>query len=43
MQKQYLAEIMRVCPEAILLVASNPVDIMTQITTGISRVYRRTG
>ena len=37
-----IGEIMRVCPEAILLVASNPVDIMTQITTEI-RVDRRTG
>lgn len=31
-----IGEIMRVCPDAILLVASNPVDIMTQITRVIS-------
>ena len=37
-----IGEVMRVCPDAILLVASNPVDIMTQITTS-SRVCRRTG
>ncbi|WP_018238747.1 L-lactate dehydrogenase [Ensifer sp. BR816] len=30
-----VGEIMRVCPDAILLVASNPVDIMTQV----ARVY----
>ena len=34
--REVIGEIMRVCPEAILLVASNPVDIMTQITTEIS-------
>jgi len=31
-----VGEIMRVCPDAILLVASNPVDIMTQIATAYS-------
>ncbi|HWK64926.1 MAG TPA: L-lactate dehydrogenase [Rhizobiaceae bacterium] len=31
-----IGETMRVCPEAILLIASNPVDIMTQIATVIS-------
>jgi L-lactate dehydrogenase len=34
--RQIVGEIMRICPEAILLVASNPVDIMTQITREIS-------
>jgi L-lactate dehydrogenase len=31
-----LAEVLPVAPDAILLIASNPVDIMTQITTRIS-------
>jgi L-lactate dehydrogenase len=31
-----LAEVLPVAPEAILLIASNPVDIMTQITTRLS-------
>jgi L-lactate dehydrogenase len=31
-----IGEIMRICPDAILLVASNPVDIMTHITKVIS-------
>ncbi|MBX5214477.1 MULTISPECIES: L-lactate dehydrogenase [unclassified Rhizobium] len=31
-----VGEIMRVCPDAILLVASNPVDIMTQIAEAYS-------
>lgn len=31
-----IAHVMAVCPEAILLVASNPVDLMTQITTRVS-------
>jgi L-lactate dehydrogenase len=34
--RKVISEIMRVCPEAILLVASNPVDIMTQVTREIS-------
>jgi L-lactate dehydrogenase len=34
--RDIIAEIMLVCPDAILLVASNPVDIMTQITQVIS-------
>jgi len=31
-----VGQVMAVCPEAILLVASNPVDLMTQITTRLS-------
>ena len=31
-----IAQVMAVCPDAILLVASNPVDLMTQITTRLS-------
>jgi L-lactate dehydrogenase len=34
--REVIAEIMRVCPDTILLVASNPVDIMTQIARTIS-------
>ena len=34
--RSVIGEIMRVCPDAILLIASNPVDIMTQITKEIS-------
>jgi L-lactate dehydrogenase len=33
-----LAEVLPVAPDAILLIASNPVDIMTQITTRISGI-----
>jgi L-lactate dehydrogenase len=34
--REVIGEVMRVCPHAILLVASNPVDVMTQITREIS-------
>jgi L-lactate dehydrogenase len=34
--REVIGEVMRVCPDAILLVASNPVDVMTQITREIS-------
>jgi L-lactate dehydrogenase len=34
--REVITEIMRVCPDTILLVASNPVDIMTQIARTIS-------
>ena len=34
--RSVVGEVMRVCPEAILLVASNPVDVMTQVTRNIS-------
>ena len=34
--RQVVGEVLRVAPDTILLVASNPVDIMTQITTRIS-------
>lgn len=34
--RSVIGEIMRVCPETLLLIASNPVDTMTQITTEIS-------
>lgn len=34
--REVIGEIMRVTPDAILLVASNPVDVMTQITQAIS-------
>jgi L-lactate dehydrogenase len=34
--RSVVGEVMRVCPEAILLVASNPVDIMGQITQRLS-------
>lgn len=34
--REVMAETIRVCPDAIFLVASNPVDIMTQITRTLS-------
>ena len=34
--REIVAEILRACPDAILLIASNPVDTMTQITREIS-------
>jgi L-lactate dehydrogenase len=34
--RQVIGELMRVVPDAILLVASNPVDVMTQISQAIS-------
>jgi len=34
--RQVVGEVMAVCPDAILLIASNPVDLMTQITTRLS-------
>ena len=34
--RSVVGEVMRVCPDAILLVASNPVDVMGQITQAIS-------
>jgi L-lactate dehydrogenase len=34
--RDVIREIRRVCPDAILLVASNPVDVMTQITRELS-------
>jgi L-lactate dehydrogenase len=34
--RKVISEIMHVCPDPILLVASNPVDIMTQVTRTIS-------
>ncbi len=34
--RQVVGQVMQVCPDAILLVASNPVDIMGQITQAIS-------
>lgn len=34
--RQVVGQVMAVCPGAILLVASNPVDLMTQITTRLS-------
>lgn len=34
--REVIGEIMRVTPDAILLIASNPVDVMTQITQAIS-------
>lgn len=34
--RQVVGEVMAACPGAILLVASNPVDLMTQITTRLS-------
>lgn len=34
--REVIGEIMRICPDAILLVASNPVDIMTQIARALS-------
>ncbi|KAA9006972.1 L-lactate dehydrogenase [Histidinibacterium aquaticum] len=34
--RSVVGEVMRVCPDAILLVASNPVDIMGQITARLS-------
>jgi L-lactate dehydrogenase len=34
--REVIGEVMRVAPEAVLLVASNPVDVMTQITREIS-------
>lgn len=34
--RSVVGEVMRVCPDAILLIASNPVDIMTQITRDLS-------
>lgn len=34
--RSVVGEVMAVCPEAILLIASNPVDIMTQITQRLS-------
>ncbi|MDH4412287.1 MAG: L-lactate dehydrogenase [Rhizobium sp.] len=36
-----LAEVLPVAPDAILLIASNPVDIMTQITTRLSGIDPR--
>ena len=39
--RDIIDEIMRVCPDVILLVASNPVDIMTQITQVISGLPAR--
>lgn len=36
-----LAEVLPVVPEAILLIASNPVDVMTQITTRLSGIDPR--
>ncbi|MDW6021010.1 L-lactate dehydrogenase [Mesorhizobium sp. BAC0120] len=39
--REVIAEIMRVCPDAILLIASNPVDIMTQIARTISGLPAR--
>jgi L-lactate dehydrogenase len=38
--KAVVGEIMRVVPDTILLVASNPVDVMTQITLAISGLPR---
>lgn len=38
--RQVVGEIMRVAPGAILLVASNPVDVMTQITQRVSGLPR---
>jgi len=34
--RQVVGEVMAACPDAILLVASNPVDLMAQITTRLS-------
>mgnify|MGYP001812467256 CR=1 FL=1 len=34
--REVVGEIMRVCPAAILLIASNPVDVMTQVAQTIS-------
>lgn len=34
--RSVVGEVMRVCPDAILVIASNPVDIMTQITQRLS-------
>ena len=34
--REIVAEILRACPDAIVLIASNPVDTMTQITKEIS-------
>ena len=34
--RQVVGQVMAVCPDAILLVASNPVDLMTQIATRLS-------
>jgi len=34
--REVIGEIMRVCPDPILLVASNPVDVMTQVSLAIS-------
>lgn len=39
--RSVIDEIMRVCPDAILLVASNPVDVMTQIAREISGLPAR--
>ncbi len=40
MFREVVGEIMRVAPDAILLIASNPVDVMTQITQAISGLPR---
>jgi L-lactate dehydrogenase len=34
--REIIGEIMRICPDAMLLIASNPVDIMTQVARAIS-------
>lgn len=34
--REVIGEVMRVCPDPILLIASNPVDVMTQISVAIS-------
>lgn len=34
--RQVVADVMAVCPDAIFLIASNPVDLMAQITTRLS-------
>ena len=39
--RQVVGEILRVCPDPILLIASNPVDVMAQITQAISGLPRR--
>jgi L-lactate dehydrogenase len=39
--REVIGEVMRVCPDAILLIASNPVDIMTQVARALSDLPAR--
>jgi len=38
--REVIGEILQVCPDPILLIASNPVDVMTQVTQAISGLPR---